>query len=312
MVIILLSAGLLGCALYLILLQRELRRLNRQLKRRLEEASRQPLSLELLNPELNQLASHINQCLKAEESLRLEAVREEKRFKELISHLSHDLRTPLTAIKGYLQLMAREELTMAQTDKLTVVQKHADILGERAEQFFEYAVLASAEQEPNMAHVSLNRLVAECLAAAVPDFEQRQMEVALEETEQLFIWADAELTARLLQNLIRNAITHAAGDLQIRIEAEHGKAAIVFCNPVAAGIRIDPERLFERFYTTDQARTGKGAGLGLHIVKLLAEQMGGHVGAAMQDRELEIRVYLPLSGVYLAVQARGSGFNCRR
>lgn len=292
LVIVLLAAGLLGCVLYLLLLHRELRRLNLQLKRRLGEASRQPLSLELLNPELNQLASHINQCLKAEESLRLQAVREEKRFKELITHLSHDLRTPLTAIKGYLQLMEKGAHKEDQRDKLRVIQKHVDILGRRAEQFFEYAVLTSSGQEPHMARINLNRLVAECIATAVPEFEQRQMRVELAEGEELFIWADAELTVRLLQNLIRNAITHAAGDLQIHIKAEHEKAAIVFRNPVAASVRIDPGRLFERFYTTDQARTGKGAGLGLHIVKLLAEQMGGHVEAAIQNGELEIRVYL--------------------
>lgn len=294
LVIILLAAGLLGCVLYLLLLHRELRRLNLQLKRRVGEASRQPLSLELLNPELNQLVSHVNQCLKAEESLRLQAVREEKRFKELITHLSHDLRTPLTAIKGYLQLMERGEHKEDQWDKLRVIQKHADILGRRAEQFFEYAVLVSAGQELHMDRINLNRLAAECLAAAVPEFEQRQMRVELEESEELFIWADAELTVRLLQNLIRNAITHAAGDLQLHIEAEHEKAIIVFRNPVAAGIQIDPGRLFERFYTTDQARTGKGVGLGLHIVKLLAEQMGGEVRAAIRERELEITVRLPL------------------
>ena len=126
-------------ALYIALLQWQFRSINQQLCRRLTGDTKQPVSLELINRELNQLTANINKCLKAEETLRLNGVREEKKFKQLIADISHDLRTPLTAIKGYQQLMEKGELPPEQRIKLQVAMKHADELGILVDHFFEYS-----------------------------------------------------------------------------------------------------------------------------------------------------------------------------
>jgi signal transduction histidine kinase len=104
--------------------------------------------------------------------------------------------------------------------------------------------------------------------------------------------ADKELTVRIIGNLIRNCLQHAEGGIEVKILT--GKNAIIaFCNLVKNTSEIDANRLFDRFYTADKAR-GKTTGLGLSIVRILAEQMGGSTSASLQEGLLEIMVELPL------------------
>lgn len=277
---------------YIIYLQFQLRDINKQLSKRLAEHTRQPIRLELINRELTTLAVNINKCLKAEENLRLESIREEKRFKEIISHLSHDLRTPLTAIMGYQQLLARSQLTADQQEKLQIAQKHANELESLIHHFFEYSNLISADQRIQIERMNLTNLVMECLAESVLHFEEKEQMIHFEEEGPIFIAADKELTIRIIRNLIRNCIVHSPGDVCVRVFSRD-RAIVSFKNPVEKTASIDLERIFDRFYTADKARS-KSTGLGLHIVKLLAEQMGGSTGATIEDDHIDIWVEFQL------------------
>ena len=270
----------------------QLRGINRQLEKRLAQHTRQPVSLALIDKTLNALAANINKCLKLEENLRLNSIREEKQFKEMISNLSHDLRTPLTAVKGYQQLMEQGELSAQQREKLRVAQKHADQLGGLIEHFFQYSCLLSRDAEPKPERINLTNLTAECLAASVAALEGKRLAVRFEEAAPVYAFADKEMTVRILQNLIRNCVQHADGEITVRLWEEK-KAVLLFRNPVQDASDLDAERLFDRFYTADRART-RSAGLGLSIVRLLAEQMDGTVKAELHDGSLEIQVELPL------------------
>lgn len=279
-------------ATYIIFLQLQLRNINRQLTKRLTEHTRQTISLELINKELNALTVNINKCLKAEETLRLESIREEKRFKEMIANISHDLRTPLTAIKGYQQLMEKGMLSEEQRQKLQIAQKYTDELEKLIEHFFEYTYLINADLVFKTEKINLTNLVAECLAESINLLEENNLTIRFDGMKPVFVMADKEKTVRIIQNLIRNCVQHSDSDIEVRILAAK-TAAITFRNFVKSTSEIDVKRLFERFYTTDKAR-GKTTGLGLSIVSLLAEQMGGSTGASLQDGFLEIRVELPI------------------
>ena len=278
--------------LYIALLQHQFSNINRQLEKRLAGNIRQPISLQLINRALNQLTANINKSLKAEENLRLCSVREEKKFKELIANISHDLRTPLTAIKGYQQLLGSSELTEDQQKKLGIARKHADELGHLIEHFFEYSYLLNAESKLNIEKINLTYVVTECLAASIGTFEKRGLMVHIEETAPVFVLADQEMLVRIIQNLIQNCIAHSASNIIVKIFTMEN-AIISFENSVENATEIDVNCLFDRFYTTDQARR-KSTGLGLSIVKLLAEQMGGTVSASLQGEELTIVVELLL------------------
>ena len=288
--ILIIMIGLL--ASYIVLLQHQFSNINRQLEKRLVGNTRKPISVELINRELNQLTANINKCLKAEETLRLDSVREEKQFKELIANISHDLRTPLTAIKGFQQLLGNSDLTVDQQKKLQIARKHADELGHLIEHFFEYSYLLNAESKLNIEKINLTYVVTECLAASIGTFEKRGLMVHIEETAPVFVLADQEMLVRIIQNLIQNCIAHSASNIIVKIFTMEN-AIISFENSVENATEIDVNCLFERFYTTDQARR-KTTGLGLSIVKLLAEQMGGTVSASLQGEELTIVVELLL------------------
>ncbi|MBU3093709.1 HAMP domain-containing histidine kinase [Clostridium sp. CF011] len=278
--------------MYIIYIQMQLHNINRQMTKRLREKTRQPISLELINRDLNILAATINKCLAREEKLCIDGLKREKRFKELIANISHDLRTPLTAINGYQQLMEKGELTDNQRKKLGIAQKHTVELGQLIEHFFEYSYLINSEPALNLQRINLTNFVTECLAASVPILEENNLAVHIEKTPPIFILADKEMVLRIIQNLIRNCVQHSNGDIEVRLLVMEN-AVISFRNPVKSTSEIDVERLFDRFYTGDKARRNT-TGLGLSIVRLLAELMGGSAGAKLQNGLLDIQVRLHL------------------
>lgn len=281
-----------GLASYIVFLQWQIRNINRQLDIRLTKQTRQPVSLELFNRDLNKLTANINRSLKIEQTLRLDSIREEKRFKELIANISHDLRTPLTAIKGYQQHLEKGKLFDDQRKKLKVAQKYADELGNLIEQFFEYSYLLNREAVFEMERLNLTNLVTECIVESITIFEEKQLKVSFKEVSPIFVLANREMIVRIIQNLLRNCVQHSDGNIEVRL-IERENAVLSIRNPVDSPANIDVNLLFERFYKADQARS-KSSGLGLSIVRLLAEQMNGNVSASLQDEFLEILVEIPL------------------
>ncbi len=279
---------------YIAFIQSQIRNMSRQLKKRLREHTRQPISLELINSDLIALAVILNQCFEAEETLRLNNLREEKRFKEMIADLSHDLRTPLTAIKGYQQLLDTIDLTEEQHKKLQIARRHTQELGMLIEHFFEYSYLVSTIPELHPERLNLTNLITEGLIAEIAVLEENDLKVSLDEmTPPIFLTTDKEMVMRIVHNLIRNGIQHADGDITVRLLAEQ-EAIISFRNSVRQSEDIDVKKIFDRFYTGDHARS-RSTGLGLSIVKLLAQQLGGNVSAIKEGDQLEIRVLLPLT-----------------
>lgn len=297
MIILVIVAGILSILLilslsYILFLQLQLRNINRQLTKRLEEKTRQPLTVELFNRDLNALVVNINRCLKEEELLRLDSSREEKAFKEVIANISHDLRTPLTAIRGYQQLLEKDHLTDKQRVRLQIAQKHAKELEGLIENFFKYSYLVTSDLKLNSQCIDLTNLVMEELAESVVNLEVSGLRINFQDGPQIFAMVDQYMTTRIIQNLIQNCIDHSAGDIEVSVSAEDW-AIVSFRNPVNDKSKIDIDRIFDRFYTGDQARS-RTTGLGLHIVQHLVQEMGGSVGASIENNIIEIMLRLPL------------------
>ena len=269
--VFILSAVILFLAGYVILLRKQINQITRQLEKRREENTRQPISLEFIDSGLTRLAGNMNRCLKSEEKLREETVSREKEQKEMIADLSHDLRTPLTAIKGYQQLLMATLAEEGQRQRLRTAQKHADELGKMIEQFFEYSLYSYKQSEPKYERINLGALIAECVAEMVPLLEEHELSIRMEETDPVYAKADREMLIRIIQNLIRNCLAYADSNAVVRVEKTK-RAVFSFGNQTTA--TADPDRLFDRFYREDRS-TSRPGGMGLAIVKLLAEQMGG-------------------------------------
>lgn len=265
---------------------------------RISEKSRRPVSISLHGADMKELAVKINRSLKEEEQLRLKSVREEKRFKEMIANISHDLRTPLTAVKGYQQLLCNSGLSENQQEKLTTAMKHTDELGQLIDHFFEYSYILNSEPVIRPERINLTNFVTECIVDSIPMIENNSLTVDMEESNQIYTVADKELLMRIISNLIRNCVQHAEDNFTVKVwtstDSEGRMAAVSFTNKAVGITENDLERLFERFYTADRARQ-KSTGLGLSIVRLLAEQMDGRAEAEIRDGMLKISVKLPLA-----------------
>lgn len=281
--------------IYIFITQSQIKSINKQLIKRLNNNSNALISLELINKRLNKLAVNINKCLKKEEYIRLKNIREENQFKEMIANISHDLRTPLTVIKGYQQLLEKEELTKDQKEKIKVAQVHANELGELIEHFFEYSYLLNSEPKINIERINLTNLIMDIIMGYITLLEEKNLRISFNDSNIKFIFADKEMITRIIQNLLRNCVQHAMGDIIIEIE-EKDNYEILFRNKIDKNSNIDASKLFERFYTGDKARRSN-TGLGLSIVKLLSEQLGGKVEASINNYILDIKIKLPINKI---------------
>ncbi|MDY5213244.1 sensor histidine kinase [Intestinibacter sp.] len=287
-----LSIFLLILIIYILLIVKQLKSINTQLDKRLCENTRQPLNIELFNKTLNKLTSNINRCLKLEEQRRLDSINEQKQFKELISNISHDLRTPLTSIKGYQQLLERTELDNEQLKILHTAQKSTDELGNLIERFFEYSYLITAKVQPTLEKINISNLIVECILSYIGILEEKNINVNINETPPIYVLGDKNMLIRIIENLLNNCSKYSLGNIDIKIEAQQN-AKVIFSNPINPDVNINIDKLFHRFYTADSTRN-KSTGLGLSIVEFLVKQMNGNVGAYLDNTNNTISIFFEI------------------
>lgn len=282
-----LAAGLallaLGLGWKVALLRHGIKGLRRDLVERRGQETNTLLSLPCRDRELRRLASALNQELRALRQERLRYQQGDKELKEAVVNISHDLRTPLTAISGYLQLLQGQDLPPDTRRYLEQIESRTESMKRLTEELFRYSVVVSEENlagEP----VDLRRAVEEALLSFYGALEGRGIEpqVRLPETP-VIRQLDPAAVNRVLGNILTNALKYSAGDLEVTLE-ESGR--LTFSNaapgldPVAAG------RLFDRFYTVEAARNSTG--LGLSIAKELTQRMGGEMGAELHGGTLTV------------------------
>ncbi|MFC7376164.1 MULTISPECIES: sensor histidine kinase [unclassified Brachybacterium] len=284
-------------AAYLVIVLRQIRAVRRQLERQRGEGAHSSVTLSLVVPQLESLAAQVNETVRQAQAASTRTRVEERRIRSFIADISHDLRTPLTTVRGYLQLLERSTLDEEQRAQLAVAQRQTAELGTLVDRLYEYAYLLDAEPALELEPVDVGVLVAECLLGMTAEIEGAGMEVDYDPPAALVVETDREKLTRIVQNLVRNAVQHGRELLQVQVQvlgAGDG-LEIRVRNGVPPGTEIDAARLFERFYTADRSRSGRTSGLGLSIVQVLAEHLGGSVAAA-QDREagtVEIGVSIP-------------------
>lgn len=261
-------------------IKQQLRNLKKQLKYRQTEQTKSPLYLELGDKDLHALVAIMNQALEEESNLRIEKEISEREFKDLISNISHDLRTPLTVMKGYLQLMEECELEPQGREYLEVCFKHTEELERRVRQFFEYSFLVNQEENITLHKVNVTNLVTEIMTDFIPFFEEKGIVMKLEEETVVKALAEEESLKRVMQNLLKNCLNYGKGEVSVFIGEAEDKDKIQVCvkNQIAPGKTLDADKVFQRFYVGDPSRN-QSTGLGLSIVKLLVEKMQGEVFA---------------------------------
>lgn len=266
----------------------ELRSLNRQLEE-LERGSHMELGVQSRQRDILALCRKLNRLQRIHHQEQIQFERAEKQLKQNITGLAHDIRTPLTGAAGYVQLAQECGEPQRQAYYLQVASDRLGELGDMLEELFLYTKLASDEFVPDMSEVQVLPLLSDCLVGLYHRFEEKGISPQVDFAREGFrVRADEECLRRIFHNLIQNMLLHGSGGIIIRQEGN----GLVFENTVSETSRPDPEHIFDRFYKADSARRKGTSGLGLFIVKELAERMGGSVHALLEGDQLRITVVL--------------------
>lgn len=226
----------------------------------------------------------------------------EKKLRAQIENISHDLRTPLTSILGYLDLIDKEELNTEDRESLEVVERKAKTLQNLISNFYDLSRLELEDYHLSMEPVNLARFTRETMLQAYSEFEQKNLLVNVD-VKEATIPGDPIALTRIFHNMNQNALRYATGTYRVSVEKIAGKeaegireyAVLTFENDCTSLKEEDLEHLFERFYVKDQSRTSESTGLGLTINKLLAEAMGGSVRAELAEGRLRILYTFPVA-----------------
>ena len=268
----------------------------RSLRRQLEEIERgshMEISVECRQREMLSLCRQLNRLRQHWFLSQRQYEKAEKKLKQNITSLAHDIRTPLTGAAGYIQLAQECEDFVKREHYLETASDRLKELGDMLEELFLYTKLTSVEFELNMCELQVLPLLSECLVSLYRQFEEKGVSPEVEfESESFRIKADEECLRRIFHNLIQNGLIHGRGGLSIR----QSKTSVFFENLVSETSVPDTAQIFDRFYKADSARRKGSSGLGMFIVKELMERMGGQSEAKLTGQRLTIRLDFPEVG----------------
>lgn len=272
----------------LYLLRKSAREITIGLKERLASDTNTLLDLSSRDRQMRQLADSLNEQLRLLRRKRQLFQQGDQELKEAVANISHDLRTPLTAISGYLELLEREPLGEQAGRYLRQIQSRLDAMKQLTEELFRYSVMTSVQEiEPQ--ETDLRRMLEETLLSFYGAFRQRGITPEIRLPEQpVRRMLDPNAAGRIFGNIISNALKYSDGDLLVTLSPS---GTVQFSNTARDLTAVAAGRLFDRFYTVETAR--RSTGLGLSIARLLTERMGGQIGAAYHGHTLTITVSFP-------------------
>lgn len=270
-------------------LRKSARQLREGMAQQLERETNTLLAVSSGDREMRALADALNGQLAQLRAERQRYQHGDLELKEAITNISHDLRTPLTAIVGYLALLEGEEKSETVERYLSQISNRTQVLHQLSEELFAYALL-TAPQPLHPQRVDLRGLVEEALLSYCGAMEQRGMEPTIQLPEgRVERNLDPTAAGRVLSNIISNALKYSAGDFAVTMTPD---GVITFANSAPDLNPVLVQRLFDRFFTVETAR--HSTGLGLSIAKLLTQQMEGTLEAKYQEGQLVITLSFPV------------------
>ena len=236
---------------------------------------------------MKRLATELNRRLRQIRKDQLKYISGDRELKDAITNISHDLRTPLTAIMGYLQIMKDIPKSEKLEQYLAIIKGRAEAMKQLTEELFRYSVVLS-EQQLQPEQTVVNKVLEDSVMSYYAAMSEKGIVPKVDITEEKITrLLDPTALARVFANLMNNAIKYSGGDLEISLREP---CVIEFSNSAPEMTNTQVERLFDRFYTVEAAH--KSTGLGLSIARTLIEQMGGTIDAALDGEKLTITIFL--------------------
>lgn len=251
---------------------------------------------------LGQFKQKVNRFVEQWHKKRAEAAKKEQIISDTYTNLSHDIRTPLTSLDGYFQLLKDENDEKLQAHYIGIIQERIASLKDILEELFMFTKLKNDTFNLEMDKCCVSRLLKQTVFSYYDEWKMRGIEPVVDICdEQIFILANTQALKRVFQNVIKNGLVHGKSDIEIKLYTiDSGKNAgsdrenkvvnIVVSNTIDDPENIDTSQVFERFYKADEARSVTSSGLGLSIAKELVERMGGKINAQIEDNRFCINI----------------------
>ncbi len=243
--------------------------------------------------ELYELSDNVNELLDNSDELRHKAEHNEQNLKDAITNISHDIRTPLTSLDGFFQLLKNADSEEERTQCVDVIQNRINNLKYMLEELFTYTKLQNEDYKLQTEPVDIVRCVSSALVSFYNEFQEKGIEVQTDFTDEgVVVDCNAEAVQRIVQNVLKNVLDHGSKTVEMTLKQENERVIFSCSNKVDDPDSIDVTQVFTRFYKSDPARTHSSTGLGLAIAKGLAERMNGGMTAEVEGEWFKVRVWI--------------------
>ncbi len=277
-----------------IVYRRQIKKICRQISFRIKHGGNILVTSELSKKEILELTDGINELIDFSRQIEKKYKTYDMNLKEAITNISHDIRTPLTSLDGYFQLMLEASSQEEETRYMTIIENRIGSLKIMLEELFTYTKLIDEEFVLECEEINFTKRVFDVAFSFYEDFKTKGIEPIIDIIEEkIIINANAVAIDRILQNVIKNALMHIDMDNPcITVAVTKKEDAVIFScsNSVKNVESIDINKIFDRFYKSNQARTNISTGLGLAIAKGFVEKMDGNIFGRLENNNFVVQI----------------------
>lgn len=275
---------------YIFCLNKEMSNIASQLNEYNDFKTEKKIDVNLINEKVEALAESINRHIEIANELKLNEIKSKEELKEMIANISHDLRTPLTSIVGYIQMLKLKCKSDAKNiEYLNRVENKARDLEAMLEEFFTLSVMQSSDYNLNLEYLNINDLLCDTLIGFYEQLEAKGIEPDININQVGRILGERKSVVRIIENLMSNVMKYSSEKVSVELTEKEGKVNLIVMNSLDSDKKIDTEKMFNKFFKdSDKSRTSKSTGLGLSIVKTLMEKMQGCVSAKQINDKLYV------------------------
>ena len=275
--------------------QRQVKDICRQLAFLMKHDSNMLINREFDMGGIGTLSDRLNELLELRRKEKQQYQEKETLIADTYTNLSHDIRTPLTSLDGYIQLMEECENIEDQKRYLSIVHERIHSLNEMLEELFTFTKLKNESYSLELTSCCMNRILKETVFSYYDDWVRMEIQPDIQITEeQLYIHGNRQGLRRVIQNVIKNGLDHGEKKISIELERNQNQAVLRISNQVAHSEQINIDHVFERFYKADAARSKTSTGLGLSIARGLVKRMNGEIGAKIEENEFIVEMSFPI------------------
>lgn len=309
-IIAVLAVALIIITIKYILYRRQIKKICRQIQFVSENTTNHRVRTDLNHKEIVELAELINHMSEEHNKKEITLLNKDRRLKETLTSVSHDIRTPLTSLKGYFELLMSEEDVEKKLQYAGVMSERMDNLSDLLDELFTYTKLQNQDYKLDMEVCDMTKLVLDSIFSFYQIFKEKNCEPELNIDEKSYrVMCNDLAVKRVISNVVKNALVHGRGDIKltyglgdgtddkgsdgalIQADGKPNECVIFTCeNSLAHPEEMDITLVFDKFYKADKSRNEKSTGLGLAIAKEMVDKMGGAIEARLIDRRFVIEI----------------------